>query len=52
MILLTSIGFIGFHASRAGDTDALLTLRIFVQAILVYLLLRVKADRLSIICSS
>jgi len=36
MILLTSIGFIGFHASRAGDTDALLTLSIFVQAILVY----------------
>ncbi|MEX2596658.1 MAG: glycosyltransferase family 39 protein [Salibacteraceae bacterium] len=36
MILLTSIGFIGFHTSRGAEADALLTLTLVAQAIFFF----------------
>ena len=36
MILLTSIGFVGFHTARGAEADSLLTLTLMLQAVSVF----------------
>ena len=36
MILLTSVGYVGFHTARGAEADSLLTLTLVLQAICLY----------------
>ena len=42
LILLTSVGFIGFHTARGAEADGLLTLILFAQAISYFLFVQTK----------
>jgi 4-amino-4-deoxy-L-arabinose transferase-like glycosyltransferase len=47
LVLLTSIGFVGFHTARTGDSDSLLTL--FILAANIYLLKFIREEKASCI---
>ncbi|GAB4378549.1 MAG: hypothetical protein Kow0075_08580 [Salibacteraceae bacterium] len=45
MVLLTSVGFIGFHTARGAEADALITLVLFLQAVVTYAFIHTQNTR-------